>query len=184
MAVKSKRVAPGGIAVADLLWLQGDYEGYRRAIKPWELPHRGWERLIDEYADRFLREWAATHPGTRPFYFWDFIEIPEEERRRVGGVGDPRGPEHLMFDLTFGVPDHQSWNVRGRRVFYDGPLTGTPIDPANPPTFESQASYLDRHGLLFKGERARLGPSAFEPESILAIVAWDADDLSEAGDAA
>jgi hypothetical protein len=42
------------------------------------------------------------------------------------------------------------------------------IDGADPPTFESQPSYLERLGLLTDGERAQLGPEAFEPDVLAA----------------
>jgi hypothetical protein len=38
------------------------------------------------------------------------------------------------------------------------------FDPDNPPRFESQASYLDRHALLLPSERRRLRREDFEPE--------------------
>jgi hypothetical protein len=41
-----------------------------------------------------------------------------------------------------------------------------PVNPDDPPRFESQASYLRRFGLLLPGEERRLGPSDFEPEVI------------------
>jgi hypothetical protein len=42
---------------------------------------------------------------------------------------------------------------------------GVAIDPNDPPIFESQASFLKRHGLLLAGEERR---SDFEPETISA----------------
>jgi len=41
-----------------------------------------------------------------------------------------------------------------------------PVDPNDPPTFESQAAYLKRLGLLLPGEEKRLAPKAFAPERI------------------
>lgn len=40
-----------------------------------------------------------------------------------------------------------------------------PHDPAKPALFESQAAYLDRHGLFLPGERKRLKAADFEPEA-------------------
>jgi hypothetical protein len=31
-----------------------------------------------------------------------------------------------------------------------------PFNPSDPPVYEAQASYLDRHGLFLRGERRRL----------------------------
>ena len=42
-----------------------------------------------------------------------------------------------------------------------GSFTGVSLDPRNPPVFDSQAAYLDRHGLFLPGERKRLGKADF-----------------------
>ena len=43
---------------------------------------------------------------------------------------------------------------------------GVAIDPDDPPTFESQAAYLKRHGLFLSGEERRLRKADWEPEAI------------------
>ena len=55
-------------------------------------------------------------------------------------------------------------------------FSGKPIDPDNPPTYESQASYLDRLNLLSPGERRRLRKKDFKPEivSFPALTRWEA----------
>jgi hypothetical protein len=50
--------------------------------------------------------------------------------------------------------------------FAGRPFRGVPIDPADPPQYESQAAYLKRLGLLTAEERRALGPEAFEPEVV------------------
>ncbi len=99
-------------------------------------------------------------------------------RLRLGGVGTPRH-ECLAYSPSFsyGIPD--SWLTpdevelySGRRRDVHGELipigrsdfAGKAIDPKNPPVFESQASYLDRHGLLTSEEKRRLRPRDYEPE--------------------
>ena len=43
------------------------------------------------------------------------------------------------------------------------PIVGwTGIDPASPPIFESETSYLDRHGLLLPTEKRRLSDADFD----------------------
>ena len=42
-------------------------------------------------------------------------------------------------------------------------LKGVPFDPKDPPTFESEAAYLDRLKLLAPGERRRIPAADFEP---------------------
>jgi hypothetical protein len=41
-----------------------------------------------------------------------------------------------------------------------------PVDPSDPPKFESQASYLKRHNLFEPGEERRLKAKDFEPQII------------------
>jgi hypothetical protein len=43
---------------------------------------------------------------------------------------------------------------------------GVAIDPNDPPTFESQAAYLKRHGLFLPGEERRLRKADWEAEPI------------------
>src|SRR5260370_4949272 len=57
--------------------------------------------------------------------------------------------------------------------------SGQPIDPANPPLFESQATFLDRHGLLLPGERKRLTDADFAPETVELA---DRELVDDAGD--
>jgi hypothetical protein len=103
-------------------------------------------------------EWIKESPGTRPSVWWT-VESPEP-RRRLGGTGQP-GSRHMYH----GVPASWSWPLPAEYVgkFIGGP---PPCDPNDPPTFESQATYLRRHGLLFPGERDRLTAEDFEPEPI------------------
>jgi hypothetical protein len=49
---------------------------------------------------------------------------------------------------------------------YPRAFKGVAIDPNDPPTFESQAAYLKRHGLFLAGEERRLKKSDFEPETV------------------
>ncbi len=50
--------------------------------------------------------------------------------------------------------------------FSDGNFDGIAYDPDDPPIFENQAAYLDRHGLLTPAEKGSLAPEAFEPEAV------------------
>jgi hypothetical protein len=43
---------------------------------------------------------------------------------------------------------------------------GVAIDPEDPPTFESQAAYLKRHGQFLTGEARRLKKADWEPAVI------------------
>lgn len=131
-----------------------------------------WEELRDE----LLADWAKEHPGTRPYAWWVF-DAPRDPvgtwpgsrwdgelpalRLRLGGTGTP-SHEHLAFmpESSFGI--FTLWIDDGDVETFN--LDCLPVDPNDPPLFESQAAYLKRHGLLLAGERPPA--SAFEPEVV------------------
>jgi len=114
--------------------------------------------LWAECRKEILSEWIVKHPGTRPNSWWRF-DAPAPARQRVGGVGDP---QFHAPPLWYGVP--RSWCRAGT----PGAYYGMAIDPAHPPIFESQATFLERHNLLLPGERRRLTAADFEPERVVA----------------
>jgi hypothetical protein len=133
--------------------------------------------------------WRPPYPdrcGTRLEWYLQKIAEP---RRRLGGIGTPDFEvlnvwPHFSFGLPTGwVSDFQEQYYNGAAVDIDGRPIGTEFTPGqfaglaprveNPPTFESQAAYLDRHGLLTPGERRRLPADAFAPEAI--AIPHDAD---------
>lgn len=103
-----------------------------------------------------LAEFIRKNPGRRPALWWEF-DSPEPLRRRLGGTGDP----------VHGVPPRcgipAEWEAPPWPGRQGGPW-GTPPNPRDPPRFESQAAYLDRHGLLTPAERRKLTAADFEPE--------------------
>lgn len=103
-----------------------------------------------------LSYWIRKHPGTRPSYWWQF-EAPEP-RRRLGGVGQA-AHEVLNYveSYAYGLPTLWVDNE-----YIGEPEQGLqPIDPGDPPRFESQAAYLARHGLLTEEEKRLLAESAY-----------------------
>jgi len=140
--------------------------------------------------DELLPSWVKEYPGTRPSWWylfdpecprmsdeeierhgwtgWFFAKDLPDLRRRLGGVGDPIF-EHLNYVPHFdcAVPDHfvSAEDVRFYRSEGEK-FRGKPIDPRNPPKYESEASYLKRHRLLATVERQRLRKKDFEPEII------------------
>lgn len=117
------------------------------------------EQLWSLHRDVILAEHVKAAPGTRPPLWWryDAPRLPvgtfpgwycdgklPELRKRLGGTGTPISPTNI----SYGTPD--VW--RG-------------IDKDDPPTFESQAAFLKRHGLLLAGEERR---ADFEPEMVSA----------------
>lgn len=110
-----------------------------------------------------------------------------EPRRRLGGKGTPLH-EVLAYSPSFDFglptmwpePEHSDGTVAsgscvngvpvGRDYIGLGPKVVL-LDPNDPPLFEAQAAYLDRHGLLLPGERERLTDEDFKPE---AVIGWSA----------
>jgi hypothetical protein len=152
------------------------------------------ESLWSLHKEVILDEHIKTAPGTRPRLWWEFDaprwldeyrnglfdhELPEP-RKRLGGTGTP-DYEVLGFKpcFAFGLP--VSWVSPFDVSYYGGTLrhvvtgqlvnpgstfTGVAIDSDDPPLYESEASYLDRHGLFLPGERKRLKKADFEPETM------------------
>lgn len=117
----------------------------------------------------------------------------KQPRRRLSGIGTPVY-EALNYipELAFGVPvqfvtawdvsyyNGRSRDIHGQRIgteYREGHFPFQAFEPADPPSYESEASYLDRHQLLSPGERRRLSAEAFEPERIV-----EADDDSDDDD--
>jgi hypothetical protein len=148
-----------------------------------------------ELRDEILDAWIAERPGTRPYGWWEFdaprwrpeawcrdlsAEVAAwfcEPRRRVGGIGTPTYDVlNVMPEFAFGVPT--SWVSRYDELHYEG-FTGLAPRADDPPRFESQASYLDRHGLLPAAERRVLTATDFAPEILELPV--DDDDADRPG---
>ncbi|MGI4945839.1 MAG: hypothetical protein ACRYHQ_35650 [Janthinobacterium lividum] len=123
---------------------------------------------IEDYWGRLgqaiTAEWAQEHPGTRPSCWWDFSSPRWDAqpdlcaaRVKVGGSGIPAcvdEPEWRMelHHFAYGIP--QLWAGGGAPI------------ATNPPMFEAQATYLERHRLLLPGERKRLSARDFQPECV------------------
>jgi len=127
-------------------------------------------KLWNQYGPEILELWIERRPGTRPQAWWthDAPRMSAEEierqgwagcyfakhlpdpRRRLGGTGTAaHDVENLVPHFSPGIPD--DWRD---------------TDPANPPQFESQATYLRRHNLLEPCEERRLRPKDYEPEIV------------------
>lgn len=102
-----------------------------------------------------------------------------EPRRRLGGVGTWAAEVlNVVPELPFGVPSSwvDAWQVayyNGRAVdihgvpigtgYREGNFAGVAVDPTDPPVFESEAAYLERHNLLTPAELRRVPTEAFTP---------------------
>jgi hypothetical protein len=132
----------------------------------------GSDKKIDENwiscQNQILSDWISKNPCSRPWAFWRNAE----PRKRIGGIGTPSS-DVLAIAPSFerGIPGHwvkpfdekyyngRFMDVDGKKVgsfSSDGYFKGKAIDPADPPRFESQASYLQRFGLLTAAERVHL----------------------------
>jgi len=122
------------------------------------------------FGEKIVAEWIKQHPCTRPWFWWNF-DSPEP-RQRIGGIGTPKH-EVLSYApvFDFGIPSDwisqfecdyyngRALDIHGVKInveFKAGDFKGVPIDPDDPPTFEAEAVYLERHGLLTTAERAYL----------------------------
>lgn len=124
----------------------------------------GLRQLWRSHGALVLAEWIGARPGSRPRTWWRF-----DAPRMAAGVFpgcfyDGQLPSPRMFLAGAGCPDFEALNIvphfeLGRPDNWLG------FDADDPPMFESQALYLDRHGLLRPRERRQLGPDAFEPET-------------------
>jgi hypothetical protein len=135
-----------------------------------------WEKIGDSVTKDFIKQ----HPCTRPWAWWQWsaprwddpyvgsylhLTLPEP-RLRIGGTGRPSYERKgFIPGFKFGLPD--SWPSKidaeaGLCQQDDVP------DSTDPPTFESQAAYLQRHGLLTDAEIKWLNkhPSALLPEKV------------------
>ncbi|WMT78857.1 hypothetical protein [Bradyrhizobium sp. Ash2021] len=128
--------------------------------------------LWAEFGDKVVAWWAKERPGTRPRCWWKYSA--KEPRRRLGGVGITRraalGWDEYVAD--HGLPDPKGWlTLENLNLHPHWQPTAVPdpapIDPIDPPKFESQAAYLKRLGLLLPGEAARLGVADYKPETIV-----------------
>jgi hypothetical protein len=109
-----------------------------------------------------------------------------EPRRRLGGIGTPTYEVlNEAPSLQAGLPtrwvtarDEAYYNGRARDIYgqrigteyHEGDFSGLAPRAVDPPRFESEAAYLQRHGLLFEHERHRLPPNAFAP-TVIAVTA-------------
>ncbi len=133
----------------------------------------GWAQIRDD----LIASWAEERPGRRPRAWWQFEA--KEMRQRLSGTGDAIFeallPGHEVYYL--GIP------IRWLQPGYAGPA-GAPIDPEDPPIFESEGAYLKRLDLLLPGERKRLAPDDFLPEFVAAEADPDIEDADGTPDEA
>lgn len=120
-----------------------------------------WEQHGKDFLPRFIKE----NPGRRPYPWWQF-DAPEL-RKRLGGKGTPEAEIlNVKPSYSYGISD--SWFADLDADIWPKLAKKHKVDPKDPPVFESQATYLKRHGLLSKSELKDLAEKDFAPE-ILSI---------------
>lgn len=111
--------------------------------------------LWAEHRERILSEWVAAYPGTRPSHWWryDAPRLPARQhgkyadcffaqdliqpRRQIRGTGVPAHTVSAQVpQWRLGIPEHME-----------------KVNLLDPPIFESQIEYLERHKLLMPQER-------------------------------
>lgn len=159
----------------------------RDGINPFELDNLEYPGLMHpcpvwaEHKAVLVPHFIRRNPGRRPSRWWlyDAPRQPlgtypgwwidgrvEEPRRRLGGTGMVAW-EALNVGIAYhcGIPSAWVDAEDAEWLTAEG-IAAVPIDPADPPRFESQAAYLRRHGLFMRGEERRLTPTDFEPEEV------------------
>ena len=132
------------------------------------------EKLWRDNRTDVLSWWVQNKPCTRPTAWWKYdsarqviSDFPPDVwnfpavRQRLGGIGTPAYEVlNVVPSFCLGLPDN--WDSFGsERVIA--------IDPDNPPLYESQAAYLQLHGLLTTAEKAHLKkhPDLLQPEAVI-----------------
>lgn len=127
-----------------------------------DVVRRIWIDWRDEVLEKFIRDF----PGKRPWAWWRF-DASEPRRPRVGGKGDLIPTSDHNMDLKFGIFRRRDFfSERFLRAVNTGDRKFEAYDPEDPPTFESQASFLRRLSLFLLGEEERLTGADFVDEVV------------------
>lgn len=179
---RTRNIKKPAIDPAEIYFLQhgSSKNGPPHEHLKWDLFMRGtrgerWKPIWEEVREEVMATWIKKHPGTRPWAWWEIDAFFDgkllEPRKRLGGIGTPDF-ETLNIVPTFdkGIPD--GWVSKFDVEYYGPDFKGKAIDPEDPPVYESEAAYLERHGLLTASEKKWLAghPKAMEPERIGASV--------------
>jgi hypothetical protein len=121
--------------------------------------HRNTHQLWDLHRDAILTEHIKENPGTRPALWWRYDAPRLPIGTFPGHYRDGQLPEPRL--LVGGSGTHVA--ATSAAYAYGLPTAWIDIDEDDPPTFENQAAYLKRHGLLLAGEERR---ADFEPDAV------------------
>jgi hypothetical protein len=143
------------------------------------------KELWEKYHDDFLPEFIRNHPGRRPLPWWQWVaprepvstwdeeQFNSAQRLRLGGTGTPLHEISCIWGgFVKGIPG--DWVSEDyKKAGFDGVV----LDGDDPPLYESEATYLLRHGLLSSQEKKFLQRhlELMEPEKVL----FDEDEKGE-----
>jgi len=104
------------------------------------------------HKDFILASWIKKTPCTRPWAWWE-VDAPEQ-CQKISGTGTRL---HERMKIYY----------RDMKNRYGVEVERDVFDPNDPPIYESQAAFLERHGLLTAAERAYLKkhPELMTPET-------------------
>jgi hypothetical protein len=161
--------------------LRADWSSAREGLlarwicdRPGTRPFAWWQFDAPRWARQDLPLWCRDEGNPA-------LEALAEPRRRIGGVGTERYRVLGGFpEFNAGLPrefvtaaDLQVFESAEGRAIYArgvgsllGEFVGVPIDPNDPPLFESEADYLRRHNLFLAGEERRLTAADFAPYTV------------------
>jgi hypothetical protein len=130
--------------------------------------------LWTEFRGDVLPEFISKHPGRRPWPWWMF-DAPRLEDKGTGCFWEGKLQEPRKLLSGKGCPPWDAGIAIVPGYEYGLPTQWVCSDENDPPTFESQSSYLERHGLLTPAEKRYLDrhPELYGAEA----VKYDADPL-------
>lgn len=142
------------------------------------------QHFWDEVKVEVLKNFINTNPCQRPWAWWifsapkepvpgwDYEHFNSAQRKRLSGIGTAAHEVlNLWGGFYKGIPmswvdqwqadyyNGQAKDIHGNPIgteYKEGDFLGVPIDPQNPPCFESETAYLQRLGLLTDMEKKYL----------------------------
>ena len=120
-----------------------------------------WESVETELLDR----WIADKPGTRPAIWWRVVAPRQPVGTFPGRYYDGTLPEPRKLLTGKGCP---AWEKLAYGPSYDHglPTLWYDVHPDDSPTFEAEATYLERYGFLTAAEKKVLQQADYAPVTV------------------